>query len=70
MSISVKNRSVYLKSTFKTLKKWVEELKNQGPADIAIVVTGNKADLESQRVRRFVAPTLLIAVMKVFCIGN
>jgi small GTP-binding protein len=36
-------------STFKTLKKWVEELKNQGPADIAIVVTGNKADLESQR---------------------
>ena len=38
-------------STFKTLKKWVEELKSQGPADIAIVVTGNKADLESQRVR-------------------
>lgn len=28
----------------------MEELKNQGPADIAIVVTGNKADLESQRV--------------------
>jgi GTPase SAR1 family protein len=36
-------------STFKTLKTWVEELKNQGPKDIAIAIAGNKADLEDSR---------------------
>ena len=36
-------------STFKTLKTWVDELKNQGPKDIAIAIAGNKADLEDSR---------------------
>lgn len=36
-------------NTFKTLKSWVEELKSQGPQDIAIAIAGNKADLEDQR---------------------
>merc|ERR1712194_192410 len=30
-------------------KNWVEELKAQGPQEIAIAVAGNKADLEDQR---------------------
>lgn len=37
-------------NTFKTLKGWVEELKNQGPKEIAIAIAGNKADLADQRV--------------------
>ena len=37
-------------NTFKTLKNWVEELRNQGPKDIAIAVAGNKADLQNLRV--------------------
>ena len=36
-------------STFKTLKTWVDELRNQGPKDIAIAIAGNKADLEDSR---------------------
>jgi len=36
-------------STFKTLKSWVEELRSQGPKDIAIAIAGNKADLGSKR---------------------
>lgn len=36
-------------ATFKTLKNWVEELKAQGPAEIAIAIAGNKADLADQR---------------------
>jgi hypothetical protein len=32
------------------LKSWIEELKSQGPQDIALAVAGNKADLEDQRV--------------------
>jgi GTPase SAR1 family protein len=36
-------------STFKTLKNWVDELKNQGPKDIAIAIAGNKSDLEESR---------------------
>lgn len=36
-------------STFKTLKTWVDELKNQGPKEIAIAIAGNKADLEDSR---------------------
>lgn len=38
-------------NTFKTLKNWIDELKSQGPKDIAIAIAGNKADLEDQRVR-------------------
>ena len=37
-------------NTFKTLKNWVEELRNQGPRDIAMAIAGNKSDLEQQRV--------------------
>lgn len=37
-------------NTFKTLKNWIEELRSQGPKDIAIAIAGNKADLEDQRV--------------------
>lgn len=36
-------------NTFKTLKNWVEELRNQGPKDIAIAIAGNKADLANLR---------------------
>lgn len=35
--------------TFVTLKNWVEELRSQGPKDIAIAIVGNKADLEDRR---------------------
>lgn len=35
--------------TFKTLKNWIEELKNQGPKDIVIAIAGNKVDLKDQR---------------------
>ena len=38
-------------NTFKTLKNWIEELRSQGPKDIAIAIAGNKADLEDQRVK-------------------
>ena len=37
------------KETFRTLKTWVEELKNRGPQDIAICIAGNKCDLENER---------------------
>lgn len=37
--------------SFEVLKKWVCELKNQGPKDVAIAIAGNKADLEDSRVR-------------------
>lgn len=37
-------------STFKTLKNWIDELKNKGPKDIVIVIAGNKADLDTHRV--------------------
>lgn len=36
-------------NTYKTLKTWVDELKLQGPKDIAIAIAGNKADLEDSR---------------------
>jgi len=37
------------KSSFQTLKKWIEELKTLGPENIIIIIAGNKADLENQR---------------------
>lgn len=40
---------ILLQNTFKTLKNWVDELKSQGPHDIAIAIAGNKADLADQR---------------------
>lgn len=40
-------------NTFKTLKNWVDELRSQGPKDIAIAIAGNKADLEDRRVSIF-----------------
>lgn len=42
-------------ATYKTLKNWVEELKNQGPKDIAIAIAGNKSDLPNRDVDRSVA---------------
>lgn len=36
-------------NTYKTLRSWVEELRNSGPKDLAIAIAGNKADLESER---------------------
>lgn len=36
-------------STFKTLRNWVDELRNQGPKDIALAIAGNKADLADRR---------------------
>ena len=41
-------------STFKTLKNWIDELKNKGPKDIAIVIAGNKADLDANRVSNLI----------------
>jgi small GTP-binding protein len=35
--------------TFKTLRSWVDELRAQGPKDIAIAVAGNKADMSDAR---------------------
>jgi hypothetical protein len=46
-------------NTFKTLKGWVDELKNQGPKDIAIAIAGNKADLADQRVRYAITFTII-----------
>ncbi len=39
------------KPSFATLQNWVEELKKSGPANIAIGIAGNKADLVEKRVR-------------------
>jgi Ras-related protein Rab-22 len=39
-------------SSFKTLRNWVDELRNQGPKDIALAIAGNKADLADRRVSR------------------
>lgn len=38
-------------ASFKTLQSWVEELQQKGPKEIALAIAGNKADLETQRVR-------------------
>jgi len=38
------------KLSFEKTQKWVEELQRHGPADIVLVVAGNKADLEHKRV--------------------
>jgi small GTP-binding protein len=38
-------------TSFNTLKNWVRELQQLGPENIVIAVCGNKADLESKRVR-------------------
>lgn len=45
-------------STFKTLQKWVEELHNKGPKDIAIAIAGNKADMSERRVDTYPNVTL------------
>ena len=37
-------------ASFSTLKNWVEELRSQGPKEIAIAIAGNKADLADRRV--------------------
>ena len=37
-------------ASFRTLKRWIDELKSKGPKDIAIAIAGNKSDLENQRV--------------------
>lgn len=42
------------KNTFNTLKKWVQELRTQGPDNISIAIAGNKADLEEKRVCTFI----------------
>lgn len=36
--------------SFRTLKEWINELRAQGPQDIAIAIAGNKRDLEADRV--------------------
>jgi len=41
--------SITSKESFTTMKKWVEELRSRASPDIAIVVVGNKADLENER---------------------
>merc|ERR1712048_728506 len=37
------------RSSFQTLKNWVQELQALGPENIVIALAGNKVDLESQR---------------------
>lgn len=39
-------------SSFLTLQRWVNELKEKGPGDIVIVVCGNKVDLETSGDRQ------------------
>lgn len=39
--------------SFRTLKEWINELRAQGPQDIAIAIAGNKRDLEADRVSTF-----------------
>ena len=36
-------------ATFKTLRNWIDELKAQGPKDIAIAIAGNKSDMKDNR---------------------
>jgi len=36
-------------NSFKTLKDWIDELREKGPEGIAICIAGNKRDLEAQR---------------------
>jgi len=36
-------------TTFKNVRKWLEELKNLGDTDLAIILVGNKIDLENLR---------------------
>ena len=36
--------------SFEKTQRWVEELQRHGPANIVLVVAGNKADLEEKRV--------------------
>ena len=36
------------KSSFQTLQKWVEELRCNGPSNIALIVCGNKTDLAAK----------------------
>ena len=36
-------------SSFEKLKPWVDELKAKGDSTTAIIIVGNKQDLESQR---------------------
>lgn len=38
------------RSSFETLKLWVNELRELGPEHIVIAVCGNKTDLEDKRV--------------------
>ena len=36
-------------TSFSTLKRWVDELRDLGPGGIQIIVVGNKCDMESDR---------------------
>ena len=38
------------KNTFDYIPKWFEELKNNGPANLSILIVGNKSDLTNERV--------------------
>ena len=38
------------KESFDKIKKWIEELKNNAPKNIVIMILGNKADLTSNKV--------------------
>lgn len=37
------------KESFKTVKKWINELKQYGPKEILISIVGNKSDLDKKR---------------------
>lgn len=51
-------------TSFNTLKNWVRELQQLGPENIVIAVCGNKADLESKRVRAACAAPLDAALVR------
>jgi len=38
------------KDSFDNVPKWIEELKDNGPSDISILIAGNKSDLTNDRV--------------------
>ena len=31
--------------SFETMKRWIEELQQQGPSDVVLAIVGNKIDL-------------------------
>lgn len=48
-SVAIVVYDITNKESFRTVKKWINELKQYGPEDILIVIVGNKSDLDKKR---------------------